>query len=105
MATEEIIVAKPSFSFRYTKCPNIFDIDFWDMKGIKINGKEHGYSRRTKLIFSLHADENNRRGFLLVGMRGEGNEIIPAKKCKKEVLIWCLKHKIQIYKNKDLFMF
>ena len=100
---EEIIVAKPTF--RFTGLPvNIFDRSFWDMKPIKINGLNHGYSRRTRLIFSLHCDEHNRRGMLLVGMRGEGNDIIPAKKCPKDVLKWCLKNKIQINKNKELFM-
>ena len=101
---EEIIVSKPVFSFKYTKCHNIFDRSFWDMKPIKINGVEHGYSRRTRLIFSFHCDEYNRRGMLLVGMRGDIKNFIPAKKCPRDVLKWCLKNKIQINKNKELFM-
>ena len=94
-------------SFSFDKKINIFDQEFWDLKQLTINGKLYAYSRTTRLVLELHIEdegaEYSNRAIKLFGMRGEGKTIIRGKKIPEKVLKWCLKNKIQVFKNKGLF--
>ena len=89
------------------KIENMFDEKFWDFKQLIINGKFYAYSRTTKLILELiikdEGEEYSDRAFKLFGMRGEGKSIIRGRKIPEKVLKWCLKNKIQVFKNKPLY--
>jgi len=95
-----------SFSFD-KKIENIFDQEFWNFKQLIINGKFYAYSRTTRLVLELHiqdeGEEYSNRAFKLFGMRGEGKSIIRGRKIPEKVLKFCLKNKIQVFKNKPLF--
>jgi small nuclear ribonucleoprotein (snRNP)-like protein len=94
-------------SFQFDKKIDIFDQEFWDLKQLTINGKLYAYSRTTKLVLELHiedeGEEYSNRAIKLFGMRGEGKSIIRGRKIPEKVLKWCLKNKIQVFKNKPLF--
>lgn len=98
------------FQFKETqglfKQIDLFDEDFWDFKQLTINGKFYAYSRTTRFILELILEdegaEYTNRAFKLFGIRGEGNKIIRGKKIPTEILKFCLKNKIQVFKNKPL---
>lgn len=96
-----------TYSFFPFKKINIFDEEFWDLKQLTINGKLYAYSRTTRLILELLIEdegaEYTNRAIRLFGIRGEGNTIIRGKKIPVEILKWCLKQKIQVFKNKPVF--
>ncbi len=98
-----------NYSFFPFKKENIFDEEFWDFKQLIINNKFYAYSRTTRLVLELHieveGEEYSNRAFKLFGIRGEGDKIIRGKKIPVEILKWCLKNKIQVFKNKPLFWF
>ena len=95
-----------TYSFFPFKKINIFDEEFWQFKQLTIKGKLYAYSRTTRLILELHIEdegaEYSNRAFKLFGIRGEGDKIIRGKKIPVEILKWCLKNKIQVFKNKAL---
>jgi small nuclear ribonucleoprotein (snRNP)-like protein len=96
-----------TYSFFPFKKINLFDEEFWDFKQLTIKGKLYAYSRTTRLILELHVKdigaEYSDRAFKLFGIRGEGDKIIRGKKIPFEILKFCLKNKIQVFKNKPLF--
>ena len=96
-----------TYSFFPIKKINIFDEEFWDLKELTINGKLYAYSRTTRLILELLIEdegaEYTNRAIRLFGIRGEGDKIIRGKKIPVEILKWCLKQKIQVFKNKPVF--
>ena len=96
-----------TYSFFPFKQINLFDEDFWQFKQLTIKGKLYAYSRTTRLILELHIEdegaEYSNRAFKLFGIRGEGDKIIRGKKIPVDILKWCLKQKIQVFKNKGLF--
>ncbi len=96
-----------TYSFFPFKKINLFDEEFWQFKQLTINGKLYAYSRTTRLILELHVEdegaEYSNRAFKLFGIRGEGDKIIRGKKIPVEILKFCLKNKIQVFKNKPLF--
>ncbi len=95
-----------SYAFSPFKKENIFDEEFWNLKQLNIKGKLYAYSRTTRLILALHIEEGgSNRAMELYGIRGEGDTIIRGRKIPKEILKWCLAHKIQVFKNKCLYWF
>ena len=94
-------------SFQFDKKIDIFNQEFWNFKQLTINGKLYAYSRTTRLVLELHIQEDDNeysnRAIKLFGMRGEGDKIIRGRKIPEKVLKWCLKNKIQVFKNKPLF--
>lgn len=96
-----------TYSFFPFKKINLFDEEFWQFKQLTIKGKFYAYSRTTRLILELHIEDEDaefsNRAFKLFGIRGEGDKIIRGKKIPVEILKFCLKNKIQVFKNKPLF--
>lgn len=79
---------------------------FWDYKEIIYKGKPAIYSRRTKLFLECRKEtESDKypkyRNMRLIGYKDK-DTIIPASKCKKEIIDWCHKHRIQTIKDSEL---
>ena len=93
------------FNFITDGC-NKYNPLFWDYKEITYKGKLAMYSRRTKLFLECRKEKESDkypkyRDMRLIGYKDK-DTIVPASKCKKEIIDWCYKHRIQTIKDSEL---